>query len=323
LKRFFANLLQVYGGSQQKIRNQWVVFVISFILAFTFWFLVNLNQTYQTVLALPAKIEGVPEDLQLFPIVFPEVEIQVKGTGVSIMAYIFKFQRDTLRFRYRPGTQENFLLTQPYINSLKNSISGVELLAISSPDTLSFDIERKVAKRVPIIPKVKVRLAQAHLLEKPYTIYPDSVRIVGPEKMLDSINSWSTYEVTTPILGEETVFPLPVIDSIKKLLVEPRTIYLQVNPQLYTHTSIKVPLLVANLPEDTYVNFQHAELEVSCLVPMNKYEELHNTTYSYTIPYDSIDKSLPYLLPQYDFFPEGVKVLYSEPARISYVVVYQ
>jgi len=307
--------------NKNKTRNQWVIFVISFVLASTFWFLVNLNQTYVTDIYLPAKIDNIPDDVQVDPIVFPEVEASVEGMGGVLMSYILNFQRDTLRFRYGTDAQKGYIILKDYENTMRNTIKGLNLMSIVKPDSLEFEVEKKVTKKVPIRSRITVQLASAHLLESDPVLYPDSVRIVGPERILDTVRYWPTEVMQTPRLKSERVLPVKLLDTISQVLIEPSTVYYQVKPKLYTQRDITVPVVITDVPEDTEIKLSHTELTASCLVPMDYYEMADNESWTYTIPFEALEKGLPYILPDLTFLPGRIKVLYTNPATISYVIV--
>ncbi len=321
MRRYIRSIPQRLLINRNKTRNHWVIFVISFVLASTFWFLVNLNQTYVSDIYLPAKIDNVPDDIQIDPVVFPDVEANVEGMGGVLMSYILNFQRDTLRFRYGIDAQKGYIIPQDYESAMRNTIKGLNVISIITPDSLKFEVEKKVTKKVPVRSRITIRLASAHLLESDPVLYPDSVRVVGPERILDTVRYWPTQVMQTPRLKSERVLPVRLLDTISHILIEPSTVYYQVKPKLYTQRDIKVPIVITNVPEDREIKLSHTELIASCLVPMDYYEMADNESWTYTIPYEELEKGLPYILPYLTFFPERIKVLYTKPAKISYVIV--
>ncbi len=308
---------------RKKTRNQGLIFVISLFMASVFWFLVNLNKTYQTHISLPAKIEEIPEDVQIIPFVFPDIVVNVQGMGGMLMSHILNFQRDTLRITYDSELQEGYLLTQAYNNTLRNTVKGLDLMSIQSPDSLRFEVQKKVSKKVPIRPRITVQLASAHLLEDEPELYPDSIRIVGPERILDTIRSWPTQAVETPRLKSERVLPVSLVDTVPQLLIEPKTVYYQVKPKLYTQSVLTIPIEISGIPEGFDVKWNHHELTVSCLVPMDYYEKAISESQPYVIPFEHLTQDIPYVLPDLSYLPNQIKILYVEPSRLEFVIVEQ
>ncbi|MEM6629948.1 MAG: hypothetical protein AAF694_09770 [Bacteroidota bacterium] len=302
-------------------RNRVVVLFLSFLLASTFWFLINLNKTYQANLNFPVRIAGIPDTIDIHPEVFPKVELSVEGLGGNLMTYMMNWNRDTLQTRFNSESERGYILTKGLVNSWQRSLKGVQLVSVVYPDSLNFVIDYQAEKYVPLVSQININLANSYFLEATPNLYPDSVKVIGPQRILDTLTSWRTESYTTPELTSEKVIEVSVEDTFSLVQVYPKYGYLPVKPRLYTQTELEIPLEVVDLPENVEVKLQYQRLKLTCLVPLDIYETIQSSTYVSVVRFNDIDLRIPYILPDFSFLPESVKLLFSTPSQVSYVMV--
>ena len=302
-------------------RSRVLALFLSIFLASVFWFQENLNKTYRASLRFPAKISGVPDTIEFHPQVFSGIELDVEGLGTNLMSYLLRFQRDTLRIGFSRESEQGFLLTRQMTSAWQGTLKGIRLMSVQGPDSLLYSIDYKVEKNLPLNSQVTVNLATSHILESPPSLYPDSVRVVGPKRMLDTLSSWMTQSLSTRPLSREQVINIGILDTFSAIQVFPKTAILQVKPVLYSQTDLSVPIRLVNVPEDVEVKLQNRKLNLTCLVPLDMFETVQEGSYESVIDFRSIDTQVPYLMPDFKDLPEEVKVVYKSPQKIPYVIV--
>ncbi len=295
--------------------------LVSFFLASTFWFLVNLNKTYTASLRFPAKVLGVPDTIELHPKVFPSVELSVEGLGGTLMSYLLRLQRDTLNIGFSRDSEKGFLLTKNMASAWQGTLQGVRLVSVLGPDSLHYSLDYKVEKWLPLASQVEVKLATSHILEYPPSLFPDSVRIIGPKRMVDTLDYWLTEPLTTAPLSKEQVIEVGIVDTFSTIQVSPRVALIQVKPVLYSQTDLSIPIRLINLPPDIDIKLEKQYLSLTCLVPLSMFEQIQGGSYESVIDYRTIDPNIPYLLPDNSKLPPEIKVVYSSPQRIPYIIV--
>lgn len=302
-------------------RSRVLALFLSIILASTFWFLVNLNKTYRASLKFPAKISGIPDTVELYPQVFSGIELDVEGVGANLMSYLLRLQHDTLRISFSQEYERGFLLPRQMTSAWQGTLTGIRLMSVQGPDSLLYSIDYKVEKILPLNSQVAVNLATSHILESPPSLYPDSVRVVGPKRMLDTLSSWMTEPFATRPLSSQEVINIGILDTFSAVQVFPKTAILQVKPVLYSQTDLSVPIRLVNVPDEVEVKLQNRVLNLTCLVPLEMFEMVQAGSYESVIDFQTIDTQVPYLMPDVKDFPEEVKVVYRSPQKIPYVIV--
>lgn len=301
--------------------NQGVVVIGALLLAITLWFLVTLNQEYETLIYYPVTVENVPNTVQMGVITPSRVKLQVRGSGVDLLEEHLHIRRDTLRFPYTQQFRDGFFLTNPALREVSEYLpAGLVPLRIS-PDSIFFAIDDRVPKKVPLVHRVDIRLKLAYQLEAHPVLRPDSVIVQGPKAMLDTLKAWYTKRFQTAELSKKTTIEVEIIDTISGFSVFPKRATLALEPRLYTQLELILPVNVVDLPPGVSVRLAQPNVKVSCLVPMDEYENLRATQYQILIRYPDIDREVPYLIPNTDFLKLPIRVVGHSPTYISYVIV--
>ncbi|GEM_PF-3055116 len=329
MKQLFKRLLQiqlVLAHSQSTGReNQGVVLLFSFLLALILWFLVTLNQNYYTTLSFPIQITQYPQGVQPSASHPPEINVSVEGLGVDLLLEHIKWNRkDTLSLRFQEEFKNGFFSPQKYISQLNRNLpNGLNIRQIFV-DSVYYPFEQQKSKTVKLISKVKVQLDPALALFSQPILIPDSVTIVGPQHILDTIQVWYTEVLTTSRLSKATHIEVQIPDTFQTLSLDVQKAMLYVNPQFYTQTSLHIPIKISNIPANTQIRLDKDSIAVNLLVPIDKYEELLVKPVEIQLSYKDLDKEIPFIVPKIkDLLPYYVKSISHSPIKVSYVIVHQ
>ncbi|MEM6764308.1 MAG: hypothetical protein AAF824_23290 [Bacteroidota bacterium] len=302
-------------------RSQVVAVCSSFLLAVILWILVTLSQTYTAEFIFPIKLTEVPTNIQIETISSPEVVVDLGGTGTDLIFEDIRTQKDSLSVPYTDFDENGHIYALSLQRALRAMVPSQINIQEVRPGDLFLTYNKKVTKKVPLVSLVKVNLRSAFQLENKPVLMPDSVEIIGNSQQLDTIHHWFTAKVETPRLGvEASELTIPIEDTVSRVTVSPKSATLFLQPRRYTEQMIEVPVLVEGNPKTSYVTLQTNTLKVICLVPLENYKELEDASYVWTIPFDSLDTRVPYLIPDISFLPEYVKVIRVEPFQMSYVI---
>mgnify|MGYP001328542603 CR=1 FL=1 len=126
--------------------NQGVVVIGALLLATTLWFLVTLNQEYETPIKYPVVIDHVPAHVQIGEIHPSEVELMVRGSGVDLIVEHLRLRRNALRFSYTNEFRKGYMLTAPAMNQVFGHLAAGLTPVRMITDSLLFAIDDRVAK---------------------------------------------------------------------------------------------------------------------------------------------------------------------------------
>lgn len=318
---FWKRSLRWLISQPESAGNQGVILMISFFLASFLWLLVQLNDPYETQVPVAVKIEEIPPEIQLSPNVFPQVMVTVEGLGGDLLSYLIKLQRDTVRIPYNKEVEAGYLITRNHLSAFRQPFSTVRMTGMVTPDSLRISSDRKVRKKVPLRSQVEIQMAPHYLLERNPELSPDSVTLIGPQPMLDTIQEWYTKALRSDRISTPETMQVGLVDTLEGLVLQPQTARLTVYPRRYTQAELTFPLSVVDVPEGKTVRLLHKTLEVTCLVPLDEYESLIERPHQMELSYLLLNPDVPFIIPDLSFLPSHVKVLTQTPSRIPYVIV--
>lgn len=316
-RKFIRKIISSFPGKN----DQGATFMIAALLSLTLWFLVTINQQYDTSITYPVKITTVPETIQITRNLNPTVDIVARGGGVDLLVEHFKLSRDTLEFPFSEEYRKNnFIPTNTYKDNFAQMIPYT--IKAINPGRIYFEYEKKIYKRVPLRLRTRIQLKPTYQLLEAPILKQDSVIILGPQTRLDSIKEWFTTDEKTEIISSAGEIEVNVENALPGLSVSPRKIRIWVNPVLYTETILPVEIQVTDIPPGLEVRLSHTRVQVTALVPMERFHILkkENEDLSVQIPFAALDPQDTYFVPRIDL-PEPMKVVSRTPLRLSYVIV--
>jgi len=297
----------------------------SFFLALFLWVLVTLNQTYETRLDYPIQIRDIPEDIQVVEMPTRKLEVTVRSNGLSLLTHHLRLRRDTLFIPYHQDfSQQDYAPSAAFQAALQAQLGSDLKIDHLWPDRILLQSEQKVSKMVPLRLAAQIRLKPAFQLLSPPQLTEDSVRLLGPRQVLDTIESWSTVSSPTPVISEPCVLQVQVVDTLPNLTVTPKVVGVSVNPRRYTEVRVHVPVEVQNVPKGTTVRLDRSRLEVSCLFPIDEYQAAKDTqgTFHARIAFADLDPYFPHVVPELTL-PPAAKLISAYPPELSFVIVEQ
>ncbi|MEM7367221.1 MAG: hypothetical protein AAF587_01400 [Bacteroidota bacterium] len=314
------NLLLSPSPSREK---QGLIIFISFFLALILWILVTLTQEYPSTLNYPIRITEVPETLDIQSVTPSIIEIKASGSGIELIGKHFRFGQDTILFPYVSDFSEKGYTESGSFQKVMQDKVGSDLKVISFwPGRIDVETIPKTRKLVPLINRTKISLRPAYQLDTPPELSVDSVYIIGPESVIDTIEEWFTGPEEKQVFSDDTSIVVKLMSPKEDFQITPQVVRLSVRTSLYTETKIPVSVSVVDQPGNVSVRLNYQEITLTCLVPFNEYERMldNEDDFRAEIPYDRLDPEFAKIIPDVSL-PTGVKLIRQEPKELSFVII--
>ena len=285
----------------------------SVILALLLWFMAKMNQETRADFELPIKIVGMPPFMEL--VEAPRVlKINCSGKGRDLWA--LARTKDSIHI---PWASNRFALYHQKDHIQTHLPDGVSLHDVQ-PDSIVLYTTNRVYKRVPLLLATRLETDPGYHIEKASILEPDSVTLIGPEEMLDSIYHWPTADPKRYIGAKNGAFELPIKTS-KALKVAPAIAHIQVASRLYTQVKTLVHVQVKATPPGYQVFLSHNQITLDCLAPMAGHDSLAQE-YRLDIPFSSLRLDIDHLVPACEqALPAPLKIITRSPLDIHYRIV--
>lgn len=250
-----------------------------------------------------------------------ELKLRVETTGFKLLwARVVnkpKVRIDLSQLSGADRTPTNVF--KPYISS---QLSDGYLLEGITPDTLYFQFENSLTKKVPVQGNIQISFKRQFDFKEPTIIKPDSVTVTGPEKLVDSIKAWYTEKLTFQNLDvslqNEVALVKPEQPTIK---ISPEKVNYVVTVEEYTEKILEVEIQKVNLPDAKDVNIYPKKVKVACRVGLSNYQQVTPESFILVTDFATVDlKKSKYARVELKQAPSYVKSLDYSPKSVEYII---
>lgn len=299
------------------------VIILCVLAAATFWFFNALNEDYSATVRYPLEfiydqdkyivVEPLPKNIQL----------NVSGLGWNLL-------RNNLGIKVNP-------IQVPLENPVEiKKISGSAMPAFLADqlnefnlnfvitDTLSINIDRKGNRLLYLkVDSLNLDLEDDYRLTSPIGLVPDTMRVFGPESVLNDLEDTVQIILPQKNIDEdyEEIVPISINHPKAALLSRnPPTANINFEVGEYTSSSRLIDISMVNFPEGTYLNLN--ALTVNYLIPSEEAGDIAIDEFKIMVDYKEINPNDSTIIPLIIGTPTNatdvsldslmVKVLYNE-----------
>ncbi|MEL6673167.1 MAG: hypothetical protein AAFR61_13280 [Bacteroidota bacterium] len=322
--RQFIRQLFIAASTQQTSakgpeKNRGLVILLFALMSMILWGIVTLNRDYNTTLSLIATL---PEGAKVEGAETPRLMVDVHGYGMDLLGAHLRLRNDTVPLSFDPEA-----LTKGYLELALHKDDVARILPKEfeirrlHPDRFYLNLQNQVQKRVPVIWNTYLDLPPTFQLEFPPQLITDSVVITGPAAVLDTLDSWPTAPVKL-MVSEAQTLSVPLMDTIIGIHANVKNVQVFVKPMKFTEVEITTRISITNMPDSVDVRLDSREIAYTCLVPLEKYEEIFHQIQEdvIAIPFTDLNLDSPFIIPNPDF-PDEVKIITRNPIRVGFVLV--
>lgn len=267
-------------------RQDRAILMICIGIALVFWLLVKLSQTYTSEKTVDLSFR-IPEDMAFRQAPPKDLVVKLEGTGWDLMFEFFA--SPGIRLQYDLLDRNQLLRSRSNLRSdLQNALFSRDLdVSDLNYDRLDLYLEEKVIHRVPIRLQADLSFASEYQLRRPVRLIPDSVAVIGPISLVDSIDYWLTDSLILRDLKNSLQTELELQIPPAEIKLEPAVIEARIDLEQYTQKSLFVPLVVDNAPDSVQV-FPR-QISVTCVLGLSQYEKINQDDFRFLIDLAEVD----------------------------------
>ncbi|HQU59037.1 MAG TPA: hypothetical protein PLU64_07570 [Saprospiraceae bacterium] len=293
-------------------------------IALIFWLLVKLSQTYQTQRPISFELE-IPQEKALTELPPADMVAELEGSGWDLLFDYFSHptvslvydMQDVSRLHLNRGQLRNDIAHELRTNDIK-------VLEINY-DNVLLELEDRNSKTVPIIIQRRLSFAPEHHLKAPIGLKPDSVRISGPNSLIDSIHFWPTDSLILKNLKSSSTVILHLQQPNREVLLSANMVEAKIEVEPFTEKTMYVPLVVKNAPDS--LRIFPDKITVTCKLGLSKYDSVSYRDFIAEADLSGIspnapNNTVPILITQQPDFtrnlqytPKSAKFFIVEPAK--------
>lgn len=301
--------------------KRYVSFIISFAFAFLLWLIINLNGEYEDSFKARILIKNLRPE-KAIKNDYPEfVNIRLKGRGWKILPFYFLSKPHvSIDLSNIHKTLHLNLLNNPRVQiSLPKDVNFVGI----EPDTLSFELEQRMEKKVPVVLSYELKDENKSFAYPP-KIFPDSVVVSGPESMVSKIDSVFTDKILIDKIGQEVNTKVKILNPNQKL-IKISSDFAQVKflVEQIVEREFVVAVHVTGIPADKEVILFPPDIKVVVRGTISKVVPLEldkDTVIKVLVSYHDVLNDKTGLVKPQIILPEYLKLVSFSPEGLEYII---
>lgn len=277
----------LHGLNKKKVK----VFSLFLLCSFLAWFISNLSETYESRTIFTLNYRNLPDSLLLGKNAENQIEAKLRTSGFQFLYYkIFKrrIDVDLSQVIYSNGGYvigEDALKKQ-MDQQLSQNISLLEL----DRDPLEVDLYQVNSRKIPIQPKLDLKLKQNYILDGKISMSPDSVVVKGPKNEIDTIQTIKTAIVQLSDVSADfsrtvsLTFPKGLDNSIFSI----STATMSGKVSKFSEKIFEVPISVVNVPEGYQIKTFPNTVTILCKATIDRLKEIAASDFEVVADYEQL-----------------------------------
>jgi YbbR domain-containing protein len=294
------------------------IIIISVIFSIVLWVSISLSNDYYATFRVPLKLVNFPDGYTNGSQLPNYISVKLRGKGWKLAALKLGRESD---YTVSAGSDSGKKSVNLYNYSIDNQwlSSDIEIINIT-PDTLSFDVEKIVSKRVEIVPDLNLNFKPGFGLASEMVLAPESTWVFGPKSKIKKIRGIPTRKVTLSNLDDKAEEKVS-LKNIAGLNYSNSNIDVILDVQKIVDKNFDNLLVdIIDVPADRSVILLPNKISVGLRGGVDVLAKLDNGKIKAHINYrEVVLDTLGSIAPQVDL-PENTFLLYIKPEKLRYII---
>jgi hypothetical protein len=312
---------KIKKGLNKRRVKLFLVFLLCSSLA---WFISNLGEQYTNNATFDIYYGSTPDSLLLNSVSKKNIKVRLRASGFQFLMFGFKHKTVMVDLsELEKKGSKYFVSPLTYRSQIEGQLSRFITVEDMDKDTLFFDFQKLYKKKIPVIPKVTIDLEQNYLMDKSYTLQPDSITVLGPKKDIDTLTGVTTQTLVLPRstsdISKELKLNLP--DNLKNIKYSHHNVTLSAKIFKFSEKVFEVPVEVVNVPEGVGIRTFPEMVSVLCRGRLSSIKELSVTDFVVTADYAGIrDQNENVLDLKLTKKPDSVNVVQLRENKVEFIL---
>ncbi|MDX1752214.1 MAG: YbbR-like domain-containing protein [Salinimicrobium sediminis] len=297
-------------------------FLFFLIFAIVIWIFVQFSKQYNEILTIPVRYINVPPDKLLKEDNPENIQLKMQENGFRIAW--FSLFPPTLNVDVSRANDQNGQLV--YVID-ENRSQILEQLNINFDDNsfvkdaLVIAYEQKKEKTLPVVSRIEVEFAAGYSAVEELRVEPDSVRVSGPDNILDTLSTIKTFPVTfTDVKRDLLGSVLLDTTALPKVTLYSRRANYRLNVEKFTEGKLQVPIELINVPEGLNVVIFPKESVLFFQVNLTDFNKVTAADFRVVANFKNVRENQDFLIPEVVEKPEFTSNIRLSEKRIQFII---
>ena len=291
--------------------------MLSITVATVFWFFNALNKNYSTRLNYPLDFSFQRDSVVVVDRLPDRVLVDVSGGGWNLMRKTFLLSAGAVLIELDNPTEIKFLTRATLLPMITEQLSGLSLDFVVT-DTVFINIEPKISKGLMVaVDSLTVPMDEDYRMISPIRIRPDSILVVGPKSMIDTLNPIYLVRFDESDISSDYNEEFDIEFSSNLVRPLPDEVNVRFDVAEFNRSQITVPIESTNFPDDYSISLKDTIVNIYFTVRNKDLNKVNADEFSVTADLTMINKSDSTIPPILIAFPSYVMEIQLEPDTLT------
>ncbi|MAU59068.1 MAG: hypothetical protein CMC33_05365 [Flavobacteriaceae bacterium] len=295
-------------------------FLIFIIVSSFFWTITKFSNIYKFKNDFDINWTNVPEKI-IVKNEQKKISLLFSASGFEILLYKFFKNKIKISLDKDVVYENNIALV-----NINNKIFEIEKQLFDNniiedliSKKISFNYSTLSSKKVPVLFDKKISFRPGYLNENDFNIYPDSIIVVGPDNIIDTLNNVKTYPF------ERNDIYKSIDEKIKLLLLDDLSysenqIKLSSIVKKYSEKEFKIPIKIINLPDSIRLKLFPNHVTLKAIISLDHFNDIIDDNFKIIANYKLLKSNYSSLSLFLTEYPGNVKNINWYPKTVNYLI---
>ena len=274
------------------------VFLLFLILAFVISITTKLSNNITQTITVQLKPFNVPVTDVLIEDKPKFINVTINSQGFNLIKYAFKDLKLKVNFSEISKDSLNYLWNKDLEGyRISKLFDNSTLIQDISPKELSFEYDLQSVKKIPVVINSKVEFSPGFNFVSSLRSKPDSILIIGPKAVVDSIFNISTNKLEFKNLKQD-INQTVELKLNKKLKYSESIVQILGEVDRFTEGQFNIPVKIINTPENLNVTIFPKYVPVIFYTSLTAYNSIDKSDFVVECDFSSINQENNILFPK-------------------------
>ncbi len=296
----------------------------SFFLVFSaiVWVLVQFSKTYTQLIEIPLNYTNAPLDKSISDERPGHVDLQLQDNGFNIYYYKIVNPQLDIDLSKARETEKNLVYTlQNHLTEIEQQLKIDFENSRIIQEEIVVPFQFKKEKMLKVIPDIEVSYAVGFSADDPVKLTPDSVKVSGPEKIIDSLTSVKTRSLELKKVNKDLNGTVKIDTSgLGMLSFYDNSVKYSQKVEKYTEGSAEIAVEVVNVPPELNLAYFPKTVIVYYQVNLQQFESVSSADFRVVCNFNDIKKGDDYMIAQIVEKPGFINSIRLNERKIQFVI---
>ncbi|PZD79558.1 hypothetical protein [Mesonia sp. K7] len=302
-------------------RTNFKVFFFFLFFAFFIWIIIQFSKTYTREIVVPVNFVNPPKD-KLIPKKSDEIRLRIDRNGFELLWLSLKTVNVQVDIEHLKSTDNSLILeVDEHEYSLLEQI-GLDYRNIQFlTDEIEIPFTQKAVKTIAVVPVTEITFAPGFNSQKQIELTPDSIKVSGPQKMLDTLTFLPTenielFQVKSNQKGSVEIDK----QNLKNIELYQNEVAYSLKIEKFTEGRLEIPIQILNAPKNSEINIFPKELSVIYTVSLENFSKITKDDFKLVCDFKDIVENQQFLIPKIVKKPEAVSSVRLNLNKVQFVI---